>query len=287
MSKWSLFSVYICKCNKPQILRDSNAHRLVTQDKWEITDRRGRIQLSSSGVTSLGTPRNVYNISGQQGEYCIVGSISPSSTDEAKSLEFRDPDTLTNFEKNNDLIRAALQPALALVSKILWSDHPTTWVWANIYRMHPVLDGRRADDERRTEDILPDHLAAGITEQEWFAIWLGKINESKWYPEQEALHSAGFSSRKYVLQILKRTIQWQINAKHLLDETEDDMGFTQVIPATDPNLPFTIRVSISADYIWPLLVKDYSEAEKACCSFVLAAIMLHELSVSQFESSLL
>ena len=71
------------------------------------------------------------------------------------------------------------------------------------------------------------------------------------------------------------------------DEEEDEMGFTQVMPPTDPNLPFAIRVSISADYIWPLLVKDYSEAEKACCSFVVAAIMLHELSVSQFEGLLL
>jgi hypothetical protein len=59
------------------------------------------------------------------------------------------------------------------------------------------------------------------------------------------------------------------------------MGFTQIMSQDNANLPFTIRISISADYIWPLLVPDYSTAEKAACSFTLAATMLHELSVSQ------
>lgn len=48
----------------------TNVSRLVTQDKWEITDTRNDFDPKTGVHTD---PRNVYNICGQQGEYCMVG----------------------------------------------------------------------------------------------------------------------------------------------------------------------------------------------------------------------
>lgn len=124
-------------------------------------------------------------------------------------------------------------------------------------------------------------------------MWLGDYDSQNWYPEVAALYNAGFNSMKYVCEILKRTITWEINSKYGADDygmsgDQQRMGFTQIEPEpADPSQPFGIRISISADYLWPLLVKEYSAAEKAACSFTLAAIMLHELSVSEFGKVLL
>lgn len=180
-----------------------------------------------------------------------------------------------------------------MVSKVLYSNHPVTWAWADIYRLRPIRDGRAPSPEHRISSLTKAHLDRGVSEQEWFAMWLGDYDSQNWYPEVAALYNAGFNSMKYVCEILKRTITWEINSKYGADDygmsgDQQRMGFTQIEPEpADPSQPFGIRISISADYIWPLLVKEYSAAEKAACSFTLAAIMLHELSVSEFGKVLL
>ncbi|KUI57499.1 hypothetical protein VP1G_04774 [Cytospora mali] len=228
-------------------------HELLTEDKWEITDTRSELDPRTGDRIRA---RTVYNISGQQGEYCM----------------------------SNDLIRAALQPTLQLVSKFLYSDHPITWAWADIYKLRPVRGQDEPSPAEKRRHITNDHIESGVTEQEHFAVWLGDYDAIHWYPEIEDLYLAGFDSVKYTCEILKRTIQWEINAKYQGDDNErtglsEHLGFTQIIPQPNNyNMPFVIRISISADYIWPLLVKEYSEAEKAACSFTLAATMLHELT---------
>lgn len=187
------------------------------------------------------------------------------------------------------MIRAALQPTLQLVSKVLYSDHPITWAWADIYRLRPVRGAQEPEQSHKTRYITQEHLQNGISQQEYFAIWLGDYDPLNWYPEIQDLDMAGFDSVKYTCEILKRTIQWEIHSKFDGDDdgragASENMGFTQIIWQDGANLPFTIRISIAADYIWPLLVPDYSTAEKAACSFTLAATMLHELSVSQPRS---
>ncbi|ROW04465.1 hypothetical protein VMCG_04940 [Cytospora schulzeri] len=234
---------------------DTPLHELVTQDKWEITDMRSDFDPATGIHTDA---RTVYNICGQQGEYCM----------------------------SNDLIRAALQPTLQLVSKVLYSDHPATWAWADIYRLRPVRGPMEPDKSYKTRCITEEHRRNGIFQQEHFAVWLGDYDPSYWYPEIEELAYSGFDSVAYTCEILKRTIQWEIRSKFYGDEDDkpgssENMGFTQIIYQGDDSLPFITRIGISADYIWPLLVPDYSAAEKAACSFTLAATMLHELSASQ------
>lgn len=159
--------------------------------------------------------------------------------------------------------------------------------WADIYRLQPLYDERRPNQARRTASIGAEHLSRGIQEQEVFGVWLDEnYDQANWFPEQTELYTAGFDSVKWACTLLKRTIQWEFNSKwdtRVKGKNEEQMGFTEVVSNSDPKMPFTIRISISADYVWPLLVKDYSEAEKAATSFTLASIMVHELSVSRCE----
>lgn len=101
---------------------------------------------------------------------------------------------------------------------------------------------------------------------------------------------AGFDTTRYVCDILKHTIEWDIQPEYRLGaidkrpdvEPTPVMGSTQTDDDPDPGAtrPFRIRVSIAADYVWQLLVDEYSPAEKAAVSLAVAVIMLHEIAVS-------
>lgn len=107
----------------------------------------------------------------------------------------------------------------------------------------------------------------------------------EFYPEVARLKEMGFESIRWICEILKRCLTWEFNAKY----TESlggsaawghQMAFTELRSTrNDPNRPFRIRISLSADYVWPLLVEEYSQAEKAACTFTLASTMVHELCV--------
>lgn len=107
----------------------------------------------------------------------------------------------------------------------------------------------------------------------------------EFYPEVERLKEMGFSSVRWVCEILKECLSWQLNAKYT-DNTGDSAADSHQMAWTDimaerkaHNRPFEIRISLSVDYIWPLLIEEYSQAEKAACSFTLASTIVHELCV--------
>lgn len=50
---------------------NTSVGRLLTPDKWEITDMRSEFD---DAIGDHSRPRTVYNISDQQGEYCWVGN---------------------------------------------------------------------------------------------------------------------------------------------------------------------------------------------------------------------
>lgn len=96
----------------------------------------------------------------------------------------------------------------------------------------------------------------------------------------------GFESVRWVCEILKECLVWELNAKYteLTGESapgDHQMAWTQIqaVRGGPLNHPFKIRISLSVDYIWPLLIEEYSQAEKATCSFTLASTMVHELCV--------
>lgn len=107
----------------------------------------------------------------------------------------------------------------------------------------------------------------------------------EFYPEIARLKEMGFESIRWVCEILKECLVWQLNSKYTdnAGETlanEHQMAWTDITARREQhNRPFAIRISLSADYIWPLLIEEYSQAEKAACSFTLASTIVHELCV--------
>lgn len=111
-------------------------------------------------------------------------------------------------------------------------------------------------------------------------------DRSEFFPEQEKLADLGFNSIYWVCEILRRCLQWEINAKYDAiggrSTSDHQMAWTSILATDDDrNHPFKIIISLSADFIWPLLIDDYSQAEKAVCSFTLASTIVHELCVSK------
>ena len=111
-------------------------------------------------------------------------------------------------------------------------------------------------------------------------------DENEFFPEQQRLKDLGFDSVFWVCQILRECLQWQFNAKY--DESGGGIGETHQMAWTSlvrdnsqRDQPFKITISLSVDFLWPLLIDDYSQAEKAVCSFTLASTMAHELCVSR------
>lgn len=106
----------------------------------------------------------------------------------------------------------------------------------------------------------------------------------EFYPEVARLKEIGFESVRWVCEILKECLTWELNAKFTESSgdsaADNQMAWTNLrCSRRERNRPFSIHISLSVDYIWPLLIEEYSQAEKAACSFTLASTIVHELCV--------
>jgi hypothetical protein len=130
------------------------------------------------------------------------------------------------------------------------------------------------------------HLTAGVKRKEYFAVYLDE-DEYSFFREQEILKEQGFDSIYWVCQILRESLQWQFNTKWdgVDGESQEQEGMAWTVIRQDESgqrdRPFQIIISLSVDFIWPLLIEDYSQAEKAVCTFTLASTIVHELCVSK------
>lgn len=96
------------------------------------------------------------------------------------------------------------------------------------------------------------------------------------YPEAKALRDSGFESVKVVEQILKTYIKFRF------EDTEDQQAYAWTAFYWDSKKPavnFEIRICISPDIFWPLLLPTFSKSEKFVCSANIATVILHELAV--------
>lgn len=55
---------------------------------------------------------------------------------------------------------------------------------------------------------------------------------------------------------------------------------------TNYNHPHGIRIYLDAELVWPLLIPEYTDSEKASHWFFLAVVILHELIVRLFPNSM-
>lgn len=98
------------------------------------------------------------------------------------------------------------------------------------------------------------------------------------------LKEIGFESVRWVCEILKECLTWELNAKYTESTGESKIGSQMAwtnlrYSHRERNRPFSIHISLSVDYMWPLLIEEYSQAEKAACSFTIASTIVHELCV--------
>lgn len=179
--------------------------------------------------------------------------------------------------QHDDTLWTALQPALQIVSQVLNSQHPATWVWADIRKLRPVEDSRRSASNRYWKFFTSSELGVDVP---------SLSGEALNWPDFIDICATGFDTTGYVCEILKRTIEWNIGGMWRINADDGDssraFGTTSVerTEKTPGEPPFKIEVYIAAEVVWPLLVDEYSTAEKASASMFVAATMLHELAVS-------
>lgn len=150
--------------------------------------------------------------------------------------------------------------------------------------------------EESQQNIDAYTTSRGVYRHDVFSVWpdfsclehdLDRVT-ARWNDVSQ-LVEAGFNTTRYVCDILKHTIEWDLKPMYRLGEylepedkkPQSALGttITEKDDAPGAKRPFKIRIGLAAEYVWQLLVDEYSSAEKAAVSFAIAATMLHEISV--------
>ncbi|KAK4454255.1 hypothetical protein QBC34DRAFT_392922 [Podospora aff. communis PSN243] len=205
-------------------------------------------------------PRVLYNMFGEMGEYSA----------------------------HNDLIWAAMQPAILLATRILETNPPFWMTIMDPFNLRHVPKERDPMHGKRDVQLVSffDRFAHGApppTEQ------MNKLDQEE---------SVGRDFYKVIAWYLGNFLDLDIMSTRQMRTGQEDpasivppaattWGVTFPIPrasnkpSTMPGLrpaaEIRVRLAISAEVIWPLLVPGYSLAEKANCSFKLANTLCHEL----------
>lgn len=175
----------------------------------------------------------------------------------------------------NDELWEALQPALQLVSRVLYSNHPFYQALKDLRTRQLIpeeLDPRDPDDEERP--IETPYLSRYVP--------VDQINL--------------YHSFEGVVELANMAYDWEANVNRLMDQyLVLDIGscyWDWVDLQVGSNLTYgwTVRygagaegtryhVSIGAETLWPLLSPDISPSEKLVTSFLVATVILHEFAV--------
>lgn len=171
----------------------------------------------------------------------------------------------------NDMIWAALQPALQMATRILNSNHPYWVALFNLYNRGPIEHGRDSRNNVQQGHIpIRDNLKLNM-------------NLNDMWDESKRLHALDYPSIDVTSKVLMDRLRWEFGSVYRNTGEEKQMNnpnygattYDRQYPGKSP-----ITIKIGAELIFPLLVQSYSLAEKASCSFIVAATMLHELAVS-------
>ncbi|KAG8169727.1 hypothetical protein KVR01_000472 [Diaporthe batatas] len=169
--------------------------------------------------------------------------------------------------KENDAVWNALLPSIKLASRIIRSNHPH-WrmLLAGIYHMRKVP--REKDGRTRAEKQKSDY-------REYRSLWLN-IDRNEMYPSARRLFDLRFEAARATLGILtsEGKLKWSVVEGV---PNHNGLAMWEVDEAT---CDFSYRLCLSVNFVWPLLVDQYTESEKAGYQVMLARIMLHELAVS-------
>lgn len=157
-----------------------------------------------------------------------------------------------------------MQPALQMASKVLHSQPP---FWRALFE----LCNRRPVEHR----LVPETLQEGTS---LTSMWIDELGEDQMYPEAAALRRQNFNAAGVTGYVLQKLL---ILGFETSTSNPGRSGVTVILrrPA-DVQRRHLISVRIAVEMVWPLLVSEYSAAEKTAASMHIANTLLHELSVS-------
>jgi len=214
----------------------------------------------------------VFNLFGTRGEYSAVSSC----------VHIIYWSLSANPTQENELIWAALQPALHLASSILNSKHPTWVAILDLYSRRKVDPGRQPTDASQV-------TGAGTSQKSKLPLYavFDQFSSPPAYNNVEYLQEKStYDVAAAAAEYLQEHLSLEISSAYLAGDDDTKSGKKKPVwgvtrdlgclPCTDAK----IHVEIASEMIWPLLVPSYTMAEKATSSLMIANVLLHELAVS-------
>ena len=155
-----------------------------------------------------------------------------------------------------------------MVTRILNSNHPYWQALLNLYARCPVHYARDLrDPHEKTRVPIRDNLRLAV-------------DPAFMWDETRRLRDLNFPSMEVTSKVLLNKIEWEFGSVYRITGQDKvstgSYGSTTFEKPGDP----PIRIQIGLELLFPLLVRSYTLGEKAVCSFLVAATMLHELAVS-------
>lgn len=162
----------------------------------------------------------------------------------------------------------------------------------------------RKGEEESDPDAAQRRRRLGIDRRWKFALWPDEDADAEGETETERgrepqlltgaaagwdefrrICESGFDATPYACGILARCIEWVVEPTYRITGSDayrsyGQTGCERLGPGSGDRRPFKIRIDVAADLMWPLLVDEYSPAEKAAATTYVAVTMLHEISVS-------
>jgi hypothetical protein len=187
----------------------------------------------------------------------------------------------TDGRCKNDHVWDVLQPALQLVTRFLKTDHPY-FVALLDAKSRRIIDASRLLFGKEstvntnwisfTADFDPTKGSTWENPEQLGAACIAEIDD---YDFDLAAAAANFLKDRLSFQIFSSNSTWQKG--QLMDEII--WGLTETFGQRDP-MGAGITISIGAEMVWPLLIPEFTPAEKASCTMMIVATMLHEFAVS-------
>lgn len=195
--------------------------------------------------------------------------------------------TTINLRRKNDHVWDVIQPALQLATRFLQTDHPY---------FVALLDAksRRAIDVSR---LLFGNASAAKTNWISFTADFDRTKGStaadleRFGAEPIAtIDKYGFDLTAAAADFLKQRLKLQFFSSNSMWQKGKPMdrvvwGLTESWGRNDP-MGAGINISIGAEMVWPLLIPEFTHKEKASCTMMIAATVIHEMAVSRWIFSL-
>ncbi|KAK3687986.1 hypothetical protein B0T22DRAFT_511112 [Podospora appendiculata] len=177
------------------------------------------------------------------------------------------------WSAHDDHIWTAMQPALQMASRILNLNHPFWRSVQSIYARRPVKPSRdpRPNEEKQKFPLMN-------------LVEMPDLTQPHPIPAMERLRQLGFDlDTSAVMGFLEDRLVLEVVSSIRPGGGDPKKGSVwnpcwgeTWVEGGTRSADAVIFTGLGAEFMWPLLVPDYTSAEKACISMCLAATIVHE-----------